>query len=209
MKRRHERNVAEGLKLAPQLADAAARSQQSFHGRRAQRHQNLGADQINLRQQIRQAGFHFLGRGSAVAGGLAGGVGTALEDIGDINSFPAQTHRLDNACQQLARRAHKRLALRVFVRPGRFADKHQSRVNIPHAKNHILPAFDQVRTLQAGRGPLAQLRHGALRVCRARGRLLRRFFKFAQFQSRRVCPIRLLRRIRLKFNPWRRFTQLA
>ena len=85
--------------MSAQFADGFGLVEQSFHRRGAQCHDDFRVDQIDLFQQKREAGFHFVGGGLAVAGTLAGGVGAAFEDVGDVNGFAGEAHCLDDACQ--------------------------------------------------------------------------------------------------------------
>src|SRR5437879_13924243 len=69
----------------------------------------------------------------------------ALENIADLDFFALQAARRDNAIQKLARRADKRLALSIFVRSRRLADKADFRVQLADAKDRLRPRARQLR----------------------------------------------------------------
>ena len=110
----------------------------------------LRADEIDLAMEIGDAGLHFLGRRLAVAGGLAGSVGPALEDVGDIDRIAGQPHGLDDPREQLAGLADEGFALFIFVGARGFADEHEFGVDIADAEDHVFARGGQVRAFDAG-----------------------------------------------------------
>jgi len=76
------------------------------------------------------------------------GVGPAFQDVCDVNVLARETHRGDDFCQKLAGSPYERLALRVFVRSGRFADEHQVGIRIANSKNRLPSRACEMRTFQ-------------------------------------------------------------
>ena len=134
---RHERRAAIRLPVAAQFRDANGLAEQAVHRRCAERNQNFWPDQINLLVQIRNAGCHFVGCGLAVAGGLAGRVGPAFQNVRDVDVRARKSGGLDDFREQLSGATDERLALFVFVRARRFTDEHQLRVNAPDTEYDI------------------------------------------------------------------------
>jgi hypothetical protein len=121
--------------------------------------------------QPRGTGCHFLNSRRSVSGALTGSIGSALENICDVNFVAAQTHRLDDLGKQLSRLANERLALRILIGAGRFAHEHQVGSFIAYSKNDLLPRGNQVRALHAGQCLLVQFgeRTGGGHCDRSRG----------------------------------------
>ena len=57
----------------------------------------------------------FFGRGLAVAGGLAGGVRAAFQNVGDVDVAALEAHGLDDFREELAGFADEGFGLRVFI----------------------------------------------------------------------------------------------
>lgn len=156
MIRRHERRAAIGLPVAAQFCDAERFSKQTFDGGRAESDENFRADQINLLVQIRNARFHFLRSWLAISGGLAGRVGPAFQNVGDVNVRARKSGGLDDFREQLSGATDERFALFVFIRARRFADEHQLRVNAPDAEYNIFARRCEVRAFHANQSAFAQ-----------------------------------------------------
>ena len=159
---RHDGHGAELLPLAAQPGDSGGLAQQSFHCRGAERDDYPGLDQINLCEQIRQASLHLLRRRFTIAHRLSGCVGTAFQNVGDVNRAAREAHRLNDFGQQLAGFADERFALLIFIRPWRFADKQHRRINGADAEHDILPRCGEMRAFPADHGAGLQLSHGGL-----------------------------------------------
>ena len=69
---------------------------------------------------------------------MAGGVGAALENVGDVYILALETHRGDDLIEKLARAADERLALAVFLRAGGLADEHHFRIHVAHAEDDVV-----------------------------------------------------------------------
>ena len=67
-----------------------------------------------------------------------------------------QSRGLDDFRQQLAGLADERLGLFVFIRPRRFADEHELRVNAADAEHDVFARRRQVRAFHTRQRPFAQ-----------------------------------------------------
>ena len=86
----------------------------------------------------------------AIAAGVGGGVGSALEDIGDIDLFSGELHRREHFGEKISRSANKRFALLVLIGARGFPDEHQASFRIADPKNDLGAGFGEVRTDLAG-----------------------------------------------------------
>jgi len=152
----HDGDAAPGLPLAAEPGDADGFAEESFDGGGAEGDEDFGADQIDLFLQVGDAGGHFRGGGLAVASGLPGGVGAALEDVGDVDGVAGEAGRDDDFGEELAGGANKRFAHAVFVRAGGLADEHEAGIDVTDAKDDIFAGVGEVGALDAGQGLLAQ-----------------------------------------------------
>ena len=153
---RHQRNAAILLPVAAQFRDAERLAEQPVHRRRAERHDGLGLDEINLLLQIRNARCALFRRGRTIAGGLAGRVRPAFQNVGDVDVAARKAGGQKNFREQLPGATDERLALFVFIRTRRFADEHQLRVNVADAKNNRRARRRKVRTFHARQRAFAQ-----------------------------------------------------
>ena len=98
----HHRHAPVRLPVAAQTRDAGRHfAEQSLDGGSAQRDHHPGLDDLDLPLDPRETGFHFLGARLAVAVNLAGCVGAALENVGDVHLVAIQPGGLDDLGQQL------------------------------------------------------------------------------------------------------------
>ena len=121
-----------------------------------ERDNDLGPDQINLLVQIWNARRHLVGGRFAVAGGLAGRVGPAFQNVADINVRALQSGGLDDFGQQLAGPADEGLGLFIFIRPRRLADEHELGVNAADAEHDVFARGREMRAFHAGQRACAQ-----------------------------------------------------
>src|SRR5215469_10406730 len=126
---------AEVVPAAAQLGHGRIDGEQRLGSHSAEGHDGLGLDNLDLPKQVWRAGFAFFALGSAIARW------TALDDVGDINVFAAQSHRLDHVIQQLSGATDEWLALNVFVGTGSFTDEHQIGTRIAYAKDNLLASL--------------------------------------------------------------------
>ena len=122
---RHERDTTELLPAPAQPGDAAGNPEQPFDRGGSEGNDHPGLNHINLRQQIRQTGLHLFGCRLAVSGRLARSVGTAFQDVRNIDCVAPEAHHLDDLREQLPCLADERFALRIFIRAGSLAHEHQ------------------------------------------------------------------------------------
>src|SRR5438094_10186379 len=76
--RNHEWGVVIGMPFATQLAHHAARAEQTFHRRCAQRDHYARLNDFDLLNEIADAGLHFLWRRRTISGRALRHVGTAF-----------------------------------------------------------------------------------------------------------------------------------
>src|SRR5439155_23191124 len=82
-------------------------------------------------------GLHLHRRGYAISKSARWRIWPALQDIGDIDVFAREVHRLENFRQQLSCTADEWFTLFIFIHAGRFADKHQVRIRTSYAENGL------------------------------------------------------------------------
>src|SRR4030095_8753471 len=82
----------------------------------------------------------------------------ALQDICDINIFACERHLLENFRQQLSGASDEWFALLVLVHARRFANEHQIRVRIAHAKNGLRSRAGEMRAFRASADAFANRR---------------------------------------------------
>ena len=135
--------------LAVLPGDAIVLPDEAHGGDAAQADDDLGPDEGHLVAEIADAGILLGVQGVTVVGG------TALDDVGDVHVFlPVQVDELQHVVQQLARPAHKGLALQVLVLPGALAHEQDLRVPAAHAEHHVMPSIRQGAPLTAHAGLL-------------------------------------------------------
>src|SRR5436305_13984191 len=98
----HQRRAVERFPAAAQFAHWRAGPEKSFHRNGAERHNHFWFDDLDLFHQIRPAGLHFARSWCAISERTGRDVGTAFENVGDVNLLPPESHRLDNFSEQLA-----------------------------------------------------------------------------------------------------------
>src|SRR5262249_37549341 len=86
----------------------------------------------NLPHKKRRACVAFIALGLAVLRW------TAFDDVGNVDIFAPDAHRLDHVVQQLSGSAHKGFALLIFIGTGTFADKHEFGAWIANPKDDLL-----------------------------------------------------------------------
>jgi hypothetical protein len=138
-------------------------AEQAFHRGGAERHQCPRLDDIDLLLQVWKAGLHLVRARLPIARFTSRHVGAALQDVCDVDSLPSVAHRGDDFRQQLTSLADKWLTLQVLVFTGSFADKHQLRLWIANAEDHLRARAHQMRTQGAGERRFAH-RGEALRL---------------------------------------------
>lgn len=109
--------------------DAGGNSQHVRRGDEAPADDVLRLDDPQLSLEILAAIAALRGLGRAIVGWAA------LENVADVEILAFQFRRGDDLVQQLPRLAHERFALRVLVGSRGFADEHNRRHDIPHAKH--------------------------------------------------------------------------
>ena len=152
----HEGDAAIGLPLAAEFGDADGFAEEAFHGGGAEGDDDAGADEIDLLMEPGAADSHLIGRGLAVAGGLAGGVRAAFQNIGDVEVVARAAGGLDDFGEQLAGAAHEGLAAFIFIGPRSFPDEEEFAVDIAHAEDDVFARGGEVRAFDAGEGAFAQ-----------------------------------------------------
>src|SRR5207244_5024155 len=113
---------------------------------RAKRDNYFRPDDADLFHQIRPARLHLARRWWAISERTGRHVRPAFENVGDVNVFACEPHRLDNFGEQLARATDKRLALGGFVCAWRFSDEHDLGIGIADAENCLRPRAREVWT---------------------------------------------------------------
>src|SRR3954469_13287133 len=101
MERRNELRAAVIEDTAAKTGDRLEGPQQRARREGAERDDDLRLDDVDLLEQERLAGLHFVLLGIAVAGR------PALDHVGDIDVLALQVDRLDDLRQQLAGAADK------------------------------------------------------------------------------------------------------
>ena len=158
----HEGDAAVGLPVAAEAGDAVGFAEQALDGGGAEGDHDLGLDEVDLVVEPGDAGGHFGGGGFAVAGGLARGVGAALEDVGDEDLFAAEPHGDDDLGEQLAGLADKRLPPGILIRPRSLSDEHEPGMDVTHPEDDGVAGGDEVGTFRTGEHPGPQFGHGCL-----------------------------------------------
>ena len=183
-----QREAAVEMRPSPKTADRLSGSQERLSGERAERHEHLRVDQVDLLEEKRRAGGDLLRLRIPVSGR------STLEHVADVDLVPSQAHRHQHEVQQLAGTPDEGSTGLVLDRARRFTDTDETSVRGPLAEDHVLPALVQ-RTALAGErhfpelievqladplggalsGEPSQLRSGGRRSfrCGRRGLLLR------------------------------------
>jgi len=138
--------------------------QEVLRGHTPERDDEPGLDDVELLEQIGNAGLHFVRLGVAIVRR------TALENVGDVDVLALEVDGLEDLVQQLAHRADEGLALEILVAARGLAHQHQCRVGIAHPEDGVRApavefalraAFDASRVELGERdGALARRRHG-------------------------------------------------
>ena len=144
-----ERRVLVGMPRSAQCPHRAPKSKQPFHSGSAESHQDPRLNNVDLLGQVGKTGLHFVRGWRPISARGAGRVRPALQNVCDINMFATETHRGNDSREKLASSADKWFSLRIFVRPGRFADEHQLGVGIANTENRLLPGGRQMRAPRA------------------------------------------------------------
>src|SRR5262249_10851974 len=133
-------------------------SEQTFDRDCAKRHDNLWLNNLDLLHQIRAASLHLLRCGYAISKSAWHRVWSAFENIGDVNVFAGEVHRLENFGQQLSGASDKWFALFILIHAGRFADEHQVGVRISYAENGLRARAGEMRAFRASANPFPNRR---------------------------------------------------
>src|SRR5450432_4465771 len=92
---------------------------QQLGGEVAERRDDLGADELDLLEEVRLAGLQLTWERVAVARG------TAFHRVRDIDHLASHADALEELRKQFSSGSDERDALLVLVEAGRFADEHQ------------------------------------------------------------------------------------
>src|ERR1700678_1161608 len=134
--------ISDGKLSATEIEPASAKlghgridRQESLRRDRSQRYDRLRFNGCDLPHQERRAGLALIPLGRSVSRR------TALDDVRDVNVFTPQAHGLDHVVEQLSGAANEWLALLVFIRARRFADKHQFGFRVAHPEHYLLASL--------------------------------------------------------------------
>src|SRR6185437_942939 len=117
--------------LSTQFTDRQLGVEECLRGKRAERENDLGLDQLDLSKEIRAARDNLFGPRIPVARR------PMLENVADEDVFALQIDGAEYFCEQLPRRADERAAGFIFGRAGRFADAHEVGVRIALPRDRI------------------------------------------------------------------------
>ena len=117
--------AGEGLALAEEIRGRC----------RAERDDDLRANDVDLAEEEWRAGVGLVGLRGAIAGG------TALDDVGDVDLVAPEAHGDDHVIEKLAGLADEGNALRVFVSAGAFAYEQEAGVGRAVGKDDFVAAF--------------------------------------------------------------------
>src|SRR5207237_10733042 len=124
----------------------ATRAEQTFHRRCAERDHDARLNDVDLLNEITDAGLHFLGRRWTISGRAFRHVGTAFQNICDVNLVAAKAHCFDDASEQLTGPAHKRIAARIFTHARCFSDEPHLCTSITDPKATLAESPREVRS---------------------------------------------------------------
>src|SRR5439155_9344717 len=139
--------------VEPLPADPADRhrpAQDHPGGEVPQRHDDPGLDVLDRAVQVRPARFELVGEGIPVPRRAA------PDAVRDVHVLAAKADLTEQAVEQLAGRAHERLALLVLVVARRLPDEHEAGLRIAGAEHDLGPALRQPAA-GAGRSLPSQL----------------------------------------------------
>lgn len=152
----HQGRPVVGMPSPAQVAHSSARAKKAFNGHGAQRHHDLRLNNVDLFNKIWAAGLHFEGSWRPISKRTARHIGPAFKDVRDVNVRAREPHCLNNSGEQLTCTTDKRLSLRVLIRPGRFADKHQVGGGVADSKNGLRSRAGEVRASRANTDAFAE-----------------------------------------------------
>src|SRR3990172_2434371 len=153
------RVVRDDQRDAAELMDAPAQGAQRLPGveqplrrRVPHRQDDLGADQVKLAVQVRDAGVDLVLLRLAVVGR------PALDHVADEHSFPGKLDGRQDLRQELSRAPNERSPGLVLGGPGAFPHHHQPRVGWSLARNRVasVPAQDALAALPDRGGEVIQ-----------------------------------------------------
>jgi hypothetical protein len=127
----HELDAAPLAPLAAESAHGGIAAEHVLGGGEAEGDDDFGADELDLAHEIRRAGFDFIGRGGAIAGGAA------FDDVGDVNLLALEAHGGDHLVEELASAADEWAAGLVLGLAGAFADEENRGIDIALAENGL------------------------------------------------------------------------
>ena len=152
----HRTVPGDTMQLAAQFTDGRVGLQQGLCSDAPDAQDQLRVHQLDLAEQVRDAGAHFLRLRIAVVRR------PRLEDVRDEHLLALQADRLEHRVEQLPGAADERLALAVLVGAGRLADHHPLRVAVADAEHALRPRLVQ-RAQRAALDGALQLRPAGLR----------------------------------------------
>ena len=88
--------------------------------------------------------------GFAVAAGVGGHIGSAFENIGDVDLLSGELHGCKHFRQEISCPADKRFSLLILICAGSFADKHEAGFGVANTEDNLGPCFGKVWTDLAG-----------------------------------------------------------
>ena len=111
----HQRRAVERFPAAAQFAHRRAGPEKSFHRNGAERHNHFWFDDVDLFHQIRPAGLHFARSWCAISERTGRHVGTAFENVADVDLLARESAGGDDLVEELTRCADKGKPLGVFI----------------------------------------------------------------------------------------------
>src|SRR5262245_33028526 len=164
MKSRHQLRATIRVDAPAKPRDRIERPKQRLRAELPERDDHLRADDVDLLEEKRLAGFDLVLLGVAVLRR------TALDDVRNVDVVAPEPDRLDDLRQQLAGAADERLALDVFVAARRLADEHQVGVRIADTEHDLRASEPMQLAPRAIADVRANSRQRLGGVCRERQR---------------------------------------
>jgi hypothetical protein len=130
------------------LLDASESSRQPFG---VSSYSRLEAQSIAIQEFQRE----LVRRGLAIAGRLPRRVGSAFQDVGDVNRLAGKAHCLNDPGEKLSGLADEWFALDIFVNARRLANEHQWRLDVADTKHDILARAGEVWAFDTSQSALA------------------------------------------------------
>ncbi len=151
MERGHEGNAVEIEPFPADLGDeAGGMAEQTLDGGGAEGDEYRRSDDIDLSLEVGQAGCHFSVGGFPIAGDLAWGIGTAFEDVGDVDLIPTEFHGGEDAGEEFPGGTDEGFAEVILVGAGGFADEQDLGLRIAGSEHDVFPGGGQCGASGAG-----------------------------------------------------------